>query len=166
MAKPAVTASPKKKKEKPIPKSQAAGMGAKDVQTCRNVLKKLVGSKLAYFFRVPVDPVRDHAPGSVLPSFRPVLDPNLPLFRYFEKIAHPMDLGSMAYKLDNGHYPSRDAFRNDFELMITNAKTYNAPGSPVYQEGEKLKAFFEKSAFYFKIHGTISHHTVHSLGSG
>ncbi len=57
-----------------------------------------------------------------------------------------MDLKSMTYKLDNRHYPSREAFCNHFELMITNAKTYNAPGSLVYQESEKLKAFFEKGA--------------------
>lgn len=74
----------------------------------------------------------------------------------------------MAYKLDNGHYSSRDAFRSDFELMVTNAKTYNAPGSPMYQDGEKLKAFFEKSAYYFTIGRTASHTTVlliHSMGS-
>lgn len=63
----------------------------------------------------------------------------------------------MAYKLDNGHYPSRDAFRSDLELMINNAKTYNAPNSVVYQEAEKLKGFFEKGAYYLKVHGTASH---------
>lgn len=60
---PPAPIAPKKKKEKPVPKSQVSGMGAKDVQTCRNVLKKLQAAKSSYFFRQPVDPVRDHAPG-------------------------------------------------------------------------------------------------------
>lgn len=56
-----------------------------------------------------------------------------------------MDLSAMAYKLDNGHYTSRDAFLNDFNLIIANAKTYNVPNSLVYMEADKFKAFFEKS---------------------
>jgi transcription initiation factor TFIID subunit 2 len=54
---------PKKKKEKEVPKSQSGGMNGKDVQTCRNILKKLVAHKSSVVFRQPVDPVRDRAPG-------------------------------------------------------------------------------------------------------
>lgn len=83
------------------------------------------------------------------------------LSRYFEKIKHPMDLTSMAYKLDNGHYANREAFQNDFNLLITNAKTYNQPGSLVYQESDKFKAFFERSMFRIcYLERTSAHHLL------
>jgi hypothetical protein len=52
--------------------------------------------------------------------------------------------------------------------MIINAKTYNAPSSLVYQESEKLKAFFEKGARCLEIRRIVSHTNallVNSLGS-
>lgn len=63
----------------------------------------------------------------------------------------------MSYKLDNGHYPTRDAFQNDFNLIITNAKTYNASNSFVYQEAEKFRAFFEKSELFSPVAPASTH---------
>lgn len=50
----------------------------------------------------------------------------------------------MGAKLDQGMYKDRAAFEQDFRLMISNAKLYNAPRSYPYDEASKLEAYFEK----------------------
>lgn len=75
MAPPPVPAKAKgKPKPKPVngvraphlPKAQSAGMSLNDLRASRNALKKLKMHKSAVLFMQPVDPVRDHAPKSVL----------------------------------------------------------------------------------------------------
>lgn len=56
-----------------------------------------------------------------------------------------MDLSNISFKVEDGHYKSLDAFRNDVKLVVNNAKTYNSSGSYVYKEAEKFDAFFDKS---------------------
>ena len=55
-----------------------------------------------------------------------------------------MDLSTMGAKLDSGIYKDRFAFEQDFRLMISNAKSYNAPKSYAYEEAVKLETYFEK----------------------
>lgn len=50
----------------------------------------------------------------------------------------------MNQKLEQGKYPDRFAFEEDFRLMISNAKQYNMPNSHVHNEAMKLEAFFDK----------------------
>ncbi|KAF8323746.1 Bromodomain-containing protein [Clavulina sp. PMI_390] len=69
--------------------------------------------------------------------------------RYFEKIKHPMDLSTMGYKLDNGHYTSREAFARDVDLIIANARAYNPPGTMLITETDKFQAFYERSTLLF-----------------
>lgn len=57
----------------------------------------------------------------------------------------------MGAKLDEGMYKDRFAFEADFHLMIENAKTYNAPGSYVYNEANVLVTFFEKRECVFLV---------------
>lgn len=108
--KPPASASDKKKlkpkKAKPLAPGQASGMSFADLTACRNTLKKLMQNKFAAIFLNPVDPVRDQATN------------------YFDIIKEPMDLGSILNKLDSGQYKDRHELRADFELMISNAKTY------------------------------------------
>ena len=68
------------------------------------------------FFQVPVDinAVPDY------PSF----------------ISHPMDFSTMTEKLEQ--YSSISEFHADFELIIANAKKYNAPSTIYYKEAHKL----------------------------
>ena len=135
------------KKEKPAPAARSSGLTAKELQTCTIVLRRLGKHKAASFFRHPVDPVRDRPPGYV-PFSRSLFARMLhPIHRYFDKISHPMDLSTMEYRLNHGHYKSRDVFRDDFKLIISNALTYNLPGSHPYMDAEVLNAFFDKSEY-------------------
>jgi transcription initiation factor TFIID subunit 2 len=49
-----------------VPKSQSGGMSLNDFRASRNALKKLQSNKHARIFLQPVDPIRDHAPKSVI----------------------------------------------------------------------------------------------------
>ena len=67
---------------------------------------------------------------------------------YFDLISHPMDLSTINAKVENGNYASREEMRDDFNLMIHNAKTYNPPGFPVHSEAEGLENVFAKSGSF------------------
>ena len=45
-----------------LPKSRSGGMDFYDEKACKAAVKKLQNHKRSYFFRQPVDPVRDRAP--------------------------------------------------------------------------------------------------------
>jgi hypothetical protein len=78
-------------------------------------------------------------------------------------ISKPMDLSTMAFKLDNGKYPDKSAFLDDFKLMISNAKTYNPPATPVHMEAESLDGFFDKSQSFLTTRMHIMTYTNISL---
>ena len=59
-----------------------------------------------------------------------------------------MDLGTMEAKLKQGMYKDRFAFEDDFRLIISNAKTYNAPKSWPYNEAVQLEKLFNKGIAY------------------
>ncbi|KZV96896.1 hypothetical protein EXIGLDRAFT_642769 [Exidia glandulosa HHB12029] len=73
------------------------------------------------FFLNPVDP-------AVAPGYKDV-------------VKNPMDLGTMSKKVDRGRYKTLDDFTKDFNLVIDNAKLYNAPGSIYVTEAERIHAF-------------------------
>lgn len=50
----------------------------------------------------------------------------------------------MRKKLDNGDYPTADAFYNDFKLMIRNCMAFNPQGTPVNTAGTELQRLFEE----------------------
>ena len=94
------------KKPRPIAQGQAGGMSSSDLTACRNCIQKLMSNKHGEPFLRPVDPVRDEAPD------------------YFDVIKEPMDLHSVANKLQSGQYRDRFQFKEDVELIFRNAKTY------------------------------------------
>lgn len=59
---------------------------------------------------------------------------------YSRIISHPMDLRTMASKVENNQYPSVNEFKDDFVLMCTNAVTYNAPDTVYYASAKRLLA--------------------------
>ncbi|GAA6019407.1 hypothetical protein JCM11491_004818 [Sporobolomyces phaffii] len=123
---------PKKLKDKTkihvpkAPTAQASGMTVHDVASCKSVLKKLLKDKKSLLFRAPVDPVKAGA-----------LD-------YFNIILNPMDLGTMGHKLTAGLYPDRYAFRDDFKLIVSNAKLYNGAQSPIGALADDLDMLFDR----------------------
>ncbi|PAV63530.1 hypothetical protein WR25_07690 isoform F [Diploscapter pachys] len=93
-------------------------------QFLRPVWDKLEQSEDAIPFRLPVDP-------HVL---------NIP--DYFDIIKHPMDLQTIAQRLDQGQYRNPWAFCDDIWLMFDNAWLYNRKNSKVYKYCTKLSELF------------------------
>lgn len=86
-------------------------------------LKRMNDSR---FYREPVDPVKMNIP------------------HYPQIITRPMDLGTIERKLKNNQYKTVQGVVDDFSLMVQNAVTFNGPDHLVSQEGQRLKATFEK----------------------
>ena len=64
----------------------------------------------AIIFLRPVDPVADGCP------------------TYLEEISEPMDLGTIAKKMELKQYPTMGAFAYDVELVVANCWQFNPPG--------------------------------------
>ena len=47
--------------------------------------------------------------------------------RYYDEIKHPMDFGTMSSKLNLGDYQYMEQFQKDFELVLSNCRTFNPP---------------------------------------
>ncbi|PLB54980.1 Bromodomain-containing protein [Aspergillus steynii IBT 23096] len=80
----------------------------------------------ARFYREPVDPIKLNIP------------------HYPQFIKKPMDLGTIERKLKDNEYKSAQAVVDDFALMVQNALTFNGADHVVSQEGQRLKAAFDK----------------------
>ena len=57
---------------------------------------------------------------------------------YSALISIPMDLATVAKKIDMGQYESVGDFKSDFILMCNNAMTYNAPETVYYASAKRL----------------------------
>lgn len=86
-------------------------------------LKRMNDSR---FYREPVDPVKLNIP------------------HYPQIITRPMDLGTIERRLKQNEYSTSQAVLDDFYLMVHNALVFNGPDHLVAQEGQKLKATFDK----------------------
>lgn len=92
---------------------------------CQMLLHQLMQHQFAQaYFLIPVDPA---------------LLPDYPRF-----IAHPMDLGTIKTRMDQGKYATdTDLFIADVRLIFKNAYTFNPPTYDVVLLAQKLEAFFE-----------------------
>ncbi|OUM64829.1 hypothetical protein PIROE2DRAFT_29718, partial [Piromyces sp. E2] len=57
---------------------------------------------------------------------------------YAQIIKNPMDFGTMQKKIDTKQYTDISQFQHDFELVIQNAKIYNAPETIYYRSADKI----------------------------
>ncbi|MCO5565704.1 hypothetical protein L7F22_019378 [Adiantum nelumboides] len=136
----------KKKKVKPAAPGQASGMTLTDLTACRNALKRLQNSKHSSLFRKPVDPVRDKVPD------------------YFNVIQNPMDLSSIENKLNEGMYKDRFEFKEDFELVINNAKQYTPdPKAFVHTSANSLNREFQ--TLWNRITKTLAHAAANNMAA-
>ncbi|WFC96745.1 hypothetical protein MBRA1_003407 [Malassezia brasiliensis] len=119
--------TPKAKKPRPVEAAKARGMSSSDVAACRNCIQRLMANKHCAPFLHPVDPVRDEAPD------------------YFDVIKHPMDLNSVANKLQSGQYSDRFQFKEDIELIFRNARTYTPdPKTWIHYEAARSETAFRQ----------------------
>ncbi|KAJ3140355.1 hypothetical protein HK100_010252 [Physocladia obscura] len=61
---------------------------------------------------------------------------------YYVLIQHPTALNIMQQKINGGKYNTIADLKAEMRLMIENAKTYNAPGSLIYEDAETLWEVF------------------------
>ncbi|KAL3916572.1 MAG: hypothetical protein SGILL_005115 [Bacillariaceae sp.] len=104
---------------------------------CEKILNWLTNQSKAAAFMVPVDPVALGIP------------------TYPQVVKHPMDISTIADKLEKGHYSSvppgqsyghspscqmlNGPFRKDIELMFNNAILFNPPDDWIHQAAQSLK---------------------------
>jgi histone acetyltransferase len=62
---------------------------------------------------------------------------------YYNVIRYPMDLRSMSERLNSGHYTSKELFIEDFNLIIVNCRSYNAPDTTYCRCADNLEAKFK-----------------------
>ncbi|XP_072328774.1 protein polybromo-1 isoform X8 [Scyliorhinus torazame] len=63
---------------------------------------------------------------------------------YYEIIKEPVDLKTIAQRIQNGVYKSVNVMARDIELLVRNAKTYNEPGSPIFKDANTIKKVFNQ----------------------
>uniref|UniRef100_H3DB75 Protein polybromo-1 n=1 Tax=Tetraodon nigroviridis TaxID=99883 RepID=H3DB75_TETNG len=61
---------------------------------------------------------------------------------YYAIIKEPIDLRTIAQRIQIGYYKSITAMAKDIDLMAKNAKTYNEPGSQVFKDANTIKKVF------------------------
>uniref|UniRef100_A0AAQ4NYX8 Protein polybromo-1 n=1 Tax=Gasterosteus aculeatus aculeatus TaxID=481459 RepID=A0AAQ4NYX8_GASAC len=61
---------------------------------------------------------------------------------YYAVIKEPIDLKTVAQKIQLRHYRSVSAMAKDIDLLVRNAKTYNEPGSQVFKDANTIKKIF------------------------
>ncbi|XP_049895246.1 polybromo 1, like isoform X3 [Epinephelus moara] len=61
---------------------------------------------------------------------------------YYAIIKEPIDLRTIAQRIQIGFYKSVNAMAKDVDLMAKNAKTYNEPGSQVFKDANTIKKVF------------------------
>lgn len=125
-----------KKRGRPTNKAKAAAIIAQMAPKVPEVHKKDMKSILLK----ALDTIQKRdAYGFFLEPVNPKLVPD-----YLKIIKSPMDFSTMRKKLDSGQYKSVDEFRHDFNLIITNAKIYNAPETIYWKSADKIHDFGNK----------------------
>lgn len=95
------------------------------IQALRShVVVPLIRHPKSISFRKPVDPI---ALG-IYPSYNQI-------------ITHPMDLGTIKTRIDNGYYTAKDDLIADIQLVWNNAKKFNPIGHFVHDAASFLEQF-------------------------
>lgn len=120
---------PPKNKDLPYSVRPKARKYAAEMKFCEDTLNEMKKPKHAAFasaFYVPVDPVALNIP------------------HYFTAIKNPMDLSTVAKKLQTGAYQRAKDFEADVRLIFSNCYKFNPEGNPVHEMGKQLEAVFEE----------------------
>ena len=77
-------------------------------------------------FREPVDPIRDGCP------------------TYYDEIQNPMDFGTIRNRLGKNYYQSMEQIAADVDLVFSNCRLFNPPGTGPVLDAEVLEKVFRK----------------------
>lgn len=58
---------------------------------------------------------------------------------YYNVIDNPVDLKTIAQKIQGGEYMNLTELEKDLQLMVRNACHFNEPGSQIYKDAKTLK---------------------------
>lgn len=64
---------------------------------------------------------------------------------YHQIVQKPIALSDIRHRVTSGNYKDVNAFRDDFRLMIDNARKYNQEGSWVYADAEEMEKVFDSA---------------------
>lgn len=106
------------------PKKKKYQLELKFCQYVLNELQKPKHNAVAFPFQAPVDPVALNIP------------------HYHKIIKQPMDLSTIASKLNHGQYENAKEFEADVRLMFQNCYKFNPRSDPVFEMGEKYEGVF------------------------
>lgn len=106
------------------PKKKKYQLELKFCQHVINELQKPKHAAVGFPFQTPVDPVALNIP------------------HYHKVIKQPMDLSTIASKLNHGQYENAKEFEADVRLMFYNCYKFNPPSDPVFEMGEKYEGVF------------------------
>lgn len=101
-------------------------LSPKRKQQCLEVIHNLLNKKISTFFANPVDPILDGCPD------------------YINIIKKPMDLGTVERNLRNDSYQDFSSFRDDVELIWSNAITFNGKDALLSLLAEQLRKWFRQ----------------------
>ncbi|KAF8753693.1 Peptidase family M1 domain [Rhizoctonia solani] len=98
----------------PAPSPAASSSQRIDVKRCERILASLRRAENAFIFERPVDPIKDGCPTT------------------------------MSTKLRNGKYRTMNDFKLDVELIVSNCRAFNPPGTFPVLAAEALEAVFKR----------------------
>ncbi|KAF8963874.1 hypothetical protein BDZ97DRAFT_1701052 [Flammula alnicola] len=93
------------------PKRKLAQATPINEKKCKDLLKTLLKLPESELFLRPVDTVLDGCP------------------TYYDEILNPMDFGTMSTKLNEEKYRTMEEFKEDMELVFSNCRLFNPPGT-------------------------------------
>lgn len=106
--------------------SSTPGLSGVQKNYCIKITKKIMDYPISIFFRKPVDPEKDNAPG------------------YYDKIKKPMDLSTVLKHLDENHYTSVERWKDEMNLIWRNAMSYNPEGDYIHMIAKELNYVFQR----------------------
>ena len=93
---------------------------------CNEVMTRIRSHPISEMFLEPVDPERDGAPD------------------YFKQIKKPMDLGTVQNKLNSRTYKNVQEWKDDVNLICTNAIQYNGKKSYIGAVATEISKIFKE----------------------
>ena len=91
---------------------------------CHKITSKILKYPVAIYFSKPVRPEEENIPD------------------YNDIVRRPMDLGTVLDKLEQSQYPTIDKWKEEMNLIWSNAMLYNGKGHPLYIIAQELREKF------------------------